>query len=118
MIDGEFIFDGTDRIATSVESFYPCTVEAWIATEDHGRAQFVIGSDTPNQWGIGMGIRKSNPMVKTIGGGFHVPEKEFRLGEWSHVAAVFDLAETRLYFNGNQTIDQSGNGNDGLRQSK
>lgn len=100
VIDGEFVFDGTDRIVTSLESFYPCTLEAWIATEDHGREQFVIGSDTPNAWGIGVGVRNSNPMAETIGGGFHAPDREFQLGKWTHVAAVFDWDQTRLYLDG------------------
>ena len=102
VVDEELVFDGTDRIITPVESFYPCTLEAWISAEDLSREQFVIGSDTPSFWGIGIGVKKSNPMVETIKGGFHPPNIEFKLGELTHLAAVFGETETRLYLDGKQ----------------
>jgi len=93
VVGEELVFDGTDRIITPVESFYPCTLEAWISADDLSREQFVIGSDTPSFWGIGIGVKKSNPMVETIKGGFHPPNIEFRLGELTHLAAVFGETE-------------------------
>lgn len=94
-------FDGKTRIITPVEAFFPCTLEAWFQTTGDPSEQFLIGSDIPNFFGIGMGINRNTPIVETIRGGFDV-NTPIKAGEWTHLAAVFSEEETRLYLNGVQ----------------
>ena len=97
--DGTIFFDGQSRIITPVLSFAPCTLEAWIKTTDDKREQFVIGSDVPDNYGIGIGLKDNFPRAETIRGGFHV-EKPIKSVEWTHLAAVFGVTETKLFMNG------------------
>jgi hypothetical protein len=98
-IDGMIFFDGKSRIITPVLSFAPCTLEAWIKTTDDKREQFVIGSDVPDNYGIGIGLKDNFPRAETIRGGFHV-ETPITSIEWTHLAAVFGVTETKLFLNG------------------
>ncbi len=96
---GTFTFDGTNRIVTPLESFAPCTLEAWFRTTGDKSEQFIIGSDVPNFYGIGLGIKNNAPIVETIRGGFDIASP-IRPGEWTHVAAVYGPKETTLFLNG------------------
>lgn len=100
VIDGAFVFDGTDRIVTPLDNFVPCTLEAWIyPTSDVGQ-QFVVGSDEPYFSGIGFGIRNSYPMIETVWGGFDLEEVPIPQQQWTHMAVVYGAEETRVYVNG------------------
>ncbi len=96
---GVFSFDGRNRIITPLESFAPCTLEAWIKTTGDKREQYIVGSDFPGRCGIGIGINGNTPIVETIPGGYDValpipPRK------WTHLAAAFGTGETVLFLNG------------------
>ena len=99
-LKGGEIFDGTKRIVTDVDSFAPCTIEAWIAPSNHDKQQWIVGSDIPSKFGIGIGIKQGHPMLETIKGGVHDPDTVVPVGQWSHLAGVFGETETRLYLNG------------------
>ncbi len=96
---GAFTFDGTNRIMTPLVSFAPCTLEAWIRTNGDKSEQFIIGSDVPNFFGIGIGIKNNAPIVETIRGGFDI-DKPITPGAWTHLAAVFGPKETVVFLNG------------------
>jgi hypothetical protein len=96
---GTFAFGGTNRIVTPLVSFAPCTLEAWIRTNGDKRQQFIIGSDVPNFYGIGLGIKDNAPIVETIRGGFDIASP-IKPGEWTHIAAVYGPNETVLFLNG------------------
>lgn len=96
---GAFTFDGTNRIVTPLESFAPCTLEAWFRTTGEKSEQFIIGSDVPNFYGIGFGIKNNSPIVETIRGGFDI-DKPITPGKWTHLAAVYGPEETMLFLNG------------------
>lgn len=96
---GTFTFDGTNRIVTPLVSFAPCTLEAWIRTNGDKSEQFIIGSDVPNFFGIGIGIKNNAPIVETIRGGFDIATP-ITPGEWTHLAAVYGPNETSLFLNG------------------
>ena len=96
---GTFTFDGTNRIVTPLVSFAPCTLEAWFRTTGEKSEQFIIGSDVPNFYGIGFGIKNNAPIVETIRGGFDI-DKPITPGEWTHLAAVYGPNETVLFLNG------------------
>lgn len=103
-VEGGITFDGTRRILTPVmNSTLPITIEAWVAPGDAANPgnQFIVGSDVPGHFGIGMGIGKSgNPMFETVRGGCDATRFRFPENRWSHLAAVFASDETRVYFNG------------------
>lgn len=99
--DGVLVFDGKTHIVTPVERFAPVTLEAWVWPEqylDHGR-QTIIGSDIATKWGNGMGISGAILAAEYISGDIF-SEQQVPLNTWSHVAVVFGVDETRLYFNG------------------
>ena len=96
---GTFVFDGQSRIITPVVSFVPCTLEAWVRTNGDKSQQFIIGSDVPNYYGIGIGIKNNAPIVETIRGGFDI-NQPITPGEWTHLAAVYGSQETVLFLNG------------------
>src|SRR5262249_41409562 len=93
-----FIFDGKSRIVTPLERFAPVTLEAWFRPSRDSRrrgdrAQYLIGSDIPNQYGYGIGIRYDG---NVLGGlqmetlrTFYNSNTPIAVTEWSHVAAVF-----------------------------
>lgn len=99
--DGVLHFDGRTRIVTNLERTLPVTVEAWIKPAPYRdeNCQFIIGSDIPGEYGLGIAICGSMLSVELIEGMANstaaVPPNR-----WSHVAAVFDESETRLYLNG------------------
>jgi eukaryotic-like serine/threonine-protein kinase len=96
---GTFTFDGTNRIVTPLVSFAPCTIEAWFRTNGDKSEQFIIGSDVPNFYGIGLGIKDNAPIVETIRGGFDIATP-ITPGQWTHIAAVYGPNETVLFLNG------------------
>jgi hypothetical protein len=99
--DGVLVFDGESHIVTRVERFAPVTLEAWVWPErylDHGR-QTIIGSDIPTKWGNSLGISGAILAAEYISGDIF-SERQVPLRTWSHVAVVFGVENTRLYFNG------------------
>lgn len=95
-----FVFDGSTYIQTPVERFAPVTLEAWIMpTERPKRTGFVIGSDIPSKYGIGITLSPANLSAEYLHG-LHVSKTSVPMDVWSHVAAVFSASETRLYLNG------------------
>jgi len=97
--DGVLNFNGDNRILTPVVSFSPCTLEAWVRTAGDSRDQFIVGSDVPNFYGIGLAVNNNFPTAETIRGGFHI-EKVVPPGKWTHLAAVFGPEETTLFMDG------------------
>lgn len=103
MTEGGIVFDGSRRIVTPVKNFAPITLEAWIVPSktDNAENQFVVGSDVPGHYGIGIGIGKNgHPMAETVRGGVDANRYRFPTDRWSHLAAVFGANETRVYVNG------------------
>jgi len=94
-------FDGRTRIVTNVERTLPVTLEAWIKPDPYRdeNCQFIIGSDIPGEYGLGIAICGSMLSLEYIEGMVNstaaVPPNH-----WSHVAAVFSEDDTRLYLNG------------------
>jgi hypothetical protein len=99
--EGGFVFDGKSRIVTPLERFAPVTLEAWVRPDGYlkGGWQYVVGSDIPTKWGIGVGLCEAILAIEYIGGN-SFGEQAVPLGQWSHIAAVFGESETRLYLNG------------------
>lgn len=107
-VKGGITFDGTRRIVTPVmNSTLPITIEAWVAPVDVDNAdiQFIVGSDVPGHYGIGMGVGKGgHPMAETVRGGADATRYRFPTNHWSHLAVVFGSDETRVYLNGKLTV--------------
>ncbi|WP_442508361.1 protein kinase domain-containing protein [Novipirellula sp. SH528] len=103
-VQGGITFDGTRRIVTPVmNSTIPITIEAWVAPSDvdNSEIQFIVGSDVPGHYGIGMGVGKGgHPMAETVRGGADATRYHFPTNRWSHLAVVFGSDETRVYLNG------------------
>ncbi len=97
--EGAFFFDGKSRIITPLISFAPCTLEVWFRMADDRREQFIIGSDVPHNFGIGIGVNNHNPIAESIRGGFHV-DQPITPGKWTHLAAVYGPDETKLFVDG------------------
>lgn len=97
----ENYFDGNRFIKTDVERQLPVTLEAWIKPEPYRSSdcQFVIGSDIPTKYGVGIAICGSLLSAEHMGGMIN-SNAAVSPGEWSHVAGVFTESETRLYLNG------------------
>lgn len=99
--NGIMHFDGHTRIVTNVNRTLPVTLEAWIKPDPYQdeNCQFIIGSDIPGEYGIGIAICGSVLSVENNKGMVNsstvVPPNR-----WSHVAAVFTENETRLYLDG------------------
>lgn len=99
--DGVLRFDGRTRIVTNVKRTLPVTLESWIKPDPYRteNCQFIIGSDIPGRFGMGIAICGSVLSVEHVQGMVNstaaVPPNR-----WSHVAAVFTEMETRLYLNG------------------
>lgn len=96
---GVFSFDGRNRIVTPLQSFAPCTLEVWIRTTGDKAEQYLVGSDVPNFYGIGVGIKNNAPIVETIRGGFKIFQP-ITPAAWTHLATVFGSDETVLFVNG------------------
>jgi eukaryotic-like serine/threonine-protein kinase len=97
--DGVFVFDGTTRIVTSLERFAPVTLEAWLRTKDFRSDMFLIGSDIPNEYGIGFGVKAGYANVEILQGGF-LSQQQLKPGQWCHIAVVYGTNDTTLYVNG------------------
>ena len=108
-------FDGKTRIVTDVKRKLPVTLEAWIKPDPYrsGNCQFIIGSDIPGKYGIGLSICGSQFSAEYIGGMINsntaVPPNK-----WSHVAGVFTETETRLFLNGKLVATGPGGKNDSV----
>jgi hypothetical protein len=100
-IQGAFFFDGKTRIVTPVERAMPITLEAWVRPGEYTErnCEFVIGSDIPTEYGIGLSICEAILAAEYMDGSIY-SKQVVPLNEWSHVAVVFGQADTRLYFNG------------------
>ncbi len=94
-------FDGQTRIVTPVERKLPVTLEAWVKPDPYTKAdcQFVIGSDVPTKYGVGIGVCGAVLSAEYVGGMINTPIA-VPANEWSHIAGVFTETETRLYLNG------------------
>jgi serine/threonine protein kinase len=96
---GVFSFAG-NYIETPVDRFSPVTLEAWIyPTSLPPSGCFVIGSDIRGHNGIGLALYGQQLAYEYLTG-FEASDSMVPLKEWTHVAAVFGDAETRLYQNG------------------
>lgn len=107
--NGIIHFDGHTRIVTNVKRTLPVTLEAWIKPDPYlnENCQFIIGSDIPGEYGLGIAICGSMLSVEYIKGMVNssavVPPNS-----WSHIAAVFTESETRLYLNGKLVTNAPG----------
>jgi hypothetical protein len=97
--DGVFVFDGRTRIVTSLRRFAPVTLEAWLRTNDFRSDMFLIGSDIPNEYGIGFGVKAGYANVEILKGGF-LSQQLLEAGQWCHIAVVYGDQETVLFYNG------------------
>lgn len=99
--NGIIHFDGQTRIVTEVERTLPVTLEAWIKPDPYTgeNCQFVIGSDVPGKYGLGIAICGSQLSAEYIGGMINSPASVVP-GKWSHIAAVYTEEETRIYLDG------------------
>lgn len=111
--DSAIHFDGHTRITTPVERKLPVTLEAWVKPDPYrgSDCQFVIGSDVPTKYGVGIGICGSVLSAEYIGGMINTPIAVPPV-EWSHITGVFTEAETRLYLNGKLVHTGPGGAND------
>ena len=104
VIEGGATLDGTRRVVTPVmNSHIPITIEAWIVPSNVNNTenQFLVGSDVPGHYGIGMGVGAGGqPMAEVVRGGVNATRYRFPTDRWSHFAAAFGTEETRLYLNG------------------
>lgn len=107
--DGILHLDGHTRIVTNVERTLPATLEAWIKPDPYRdeNCQFVIGSDIPGDFGLGIAICGSLLSIEHIKGMVN-SDTSVVPGEWSHVAGVFTENETRLYLNGSLVAEAPG----------
>lgn len=93
-------FIGGAAIHSPVERFAPCTLEAWVRPDEYREGcQFIIGSDVPGEFGIGIGICGENLAYEYLSG-LEVSKTPVPLRRWSHVAAVFGEGDTKLFLNG------------------
>ena len=99
--DGLLHFDGRTRIVTNVKRTLPVTLEAWIKPDsyDGESSQFVIGSDIPSHYGLGIALCGSMPGAEYIEGMLNT-STPVPPNKWSHVAATFTDSETKLFLNG------------------
>ena len=99
--DDGLIFDGKTRIITNVDRTLPVTLEAWIKPDRYegGRCQFIVGSDIPGKYGVGIAICGSVLSAEYVGGMIN-SDASVVPAVWSHIAGVFSHSETRLYLNG------------------
>lgn len=112
--NGVMHFDGRTRIVTNLERTLPVTLEAWIRPDQYidENCQFVIGSDIPGEYGLGIAICGSLLSVEYIEGMVN-SDAAVVPGVWSHVAAAFTETETRLYLNGKLVATAPGSSNSG-----
>ncbi len=96
--NGALHFDGRTRIVTPVKQFLPVTLEAWIRTNDL-HTMFLIGSDLPDKFGIGLQINRLIVSAEIVSGGVHAP-KPIQPNQWCHMAVVLGNSHTTLYVNG------------------
>jgi len=94
------VFDGMTRLITPLEREFPVTLEAWVYPEKYeNRCHFIVGSDVPSHYGLGLGIcgvLLSAEYVK----GILTSQATVPICQWSHLGVVFSASETRLYLNG------------------
>ena len=96
----QLVFDGLTRLITPLEREIPITLEAWVFPEKYeNRCHFVVGSDVPSHYGLGLGICGVLLSAEYIEG-ILTSQATVPLRQWSHIAVVFSASETRLYLNG------------------
>jgi hypothetical protein len=120
-----FVFDGKSRIITPLERFAPVTLEAWVYPEPvvgGRRERTIIGSDIPRRSGIGIGIAYHDRLTSPVLGTQILPSPTDRdvgtsqpvpLRRWSHVAAVFGVRQTTVFFDGRLVARGAPSGNVG-----
>lgn len=91
-------FDGKTRIVTPVKQFLPVTIESWVRTQDK-HMMFLVGSDIPDRFGIGINLVGLVPSVEIVKGGFVAPNP-IKKNRWFHIAAAFGKKETTIYIDG------------------
>jgi len=92
-------FDGKHRIITPLKRTLPLTMEAWVRPRRQQEAAYFIGSDRIGEYGLSMGTSNSIFIAEWVRGTV-ASRTIVPVGRWSHVAAVFGTAETRLYVDG------------------
>lgn len=96
----QLVFDGLTRLITPLEREMPITLEAWVFPEKYeNRCHFVVGSDVPSRYGLGLGICGVLLSAEYLEGVIK-SQATVPLRQWSHIAVVFSASETRLYLNG------------------
>ena len=107
--NGVMIFEGSTRIVTEVERTLPVTLEAWINPDPYRdeNCQFVIGSDIPGKYGLGIAICGSQLSAEYMNGMIN-SDAAVPPNRWSHIAAVFSETETRLYLDGKLVATETG----------
>ncbi|WP_315851298.1 protein kinase domain-containing protein [Rhodopirellula baltica] len=112
--DGVMNFDGRTRVVTNLERTLPVTLEAWIKPDQYTdeNCQFIIGSDIPGEYGLGIALCGSLLSVEHVEGMVNSSAAVVP-GVWSHVAAVFTKTDTRLFLNGELVATASGSSKGG-----
>ncbi|WP_201767237.1 LamG domain-containing protein [Rhodopirellula sallentina] len=79
----------------------PATLEAWIKPDSYRDENwpFIIGSDIPGEYGLGIAICGAMLSVEHVQGMLNSKDA-VPPNRWSHVAALFSESKTRLYLNG------------------
>jgi hypothetical protein len=101
-------FDGNDDYATLGTAAFPFaeaqqSLSLWLARGDGGEAeQAVVVLRKDFESGFALGFRAARPEVWSIysGNSYVLAESELPVGEWHHVAYVFDGATHFLYLDG------------------
>ena len=91
-------FDGRTRILTPIKQFLPMTIEVWVRTSDL-HSMFIVGSDLPDKFGIGLQVNRLIVSAEIVSGGVHAP-KPIQPNRWCHMAVVFGDSHATLYVNG------------------
>ncbi len=79
------------------------TVEAWVKPTQHTESQALVGKTQMS--GLGLFLNKGKPRFEIFLGDRYssvIAKDAITLNQWSHVAAVYDEKEVRLYVNGKQ----------------
>jgi hypothetical protein len=97
-IDGMY-FDGETKIVTPLVRFAPCTIEAWVQPSTDDATCAFIGCDSEGEYGLGLGLHQGRLYVELLSFSSH-PVVSIRSGRWTHIAACYDVHETRLYVDG------------------
>jgi len=94
-------FEGGAVIESSVKSFLPCTMEAWVLPRNSEGIQQIIGSSS-----LALTLRGSDLAPEGFTG-FETGNPVVQAGRWTHVAGVFTEEGTYLYVNGTKVWNSS-----------